>query len=87
MTRLIDVDKLASDLLEKWHTADKESEKLISAVMADVVAPILVSQPTVDAVPVIRCKDCNLRKYGECVIWKSEMPDDGYCFMGERKEE
>lgn len=36
---------------------------------------------------VIQCKDCNLRKYGECVIWKSEMPDDGYCFMGEREEE
>lgn len=52
MGRLIDIDRLCNDLMERWSTADKKKEDLIRAVMADVVTPIVVSQPTVDAVTV-----------------------------------
>lgn len=87
MTRLIDADKLASDLLERWHTADKEAESLISAAMANVVTPILASQPTVDAVPVTRCRECKYSKplHGDkrlCFLWDEDGIDvfeDGYC--------
>lgn len=56
--RLIDAEVLASDLMERWNTADEQAEKEIVAVLANVVTPILVGQPTVDAVEVVRCKDC-----------------------------
>lgn len=52
MGRLIDIDRLCNDLVKRWSIADKKKEDLIRAVMADVVTPIVVSQPTVDAVPV-----------------------------------
>ena len=53
MGRLIDIDRLCNDLAKRWSIADKKKENTIRAVMADVVTPIVVSQPTVDAVPVI----------------------------------
>lgn len=73
MRRLIDIDKLCNDLMERWSIADKKKEDLIRAVMADVVTPIVVSQPTVDAVEVVRCKDC---KYAE--VADKEDRQDGY---------
>lgn len=45
--RIIDADKLCEDLLTRWHTADKNAEKMIQEVMADVVTPIVVMQPTI----------------------------------------
>ena len=49
MTRLIDADTMIADLL----TVDPRYETEI-----DWCCRILEAQPTVDAVPVIRCKDC-----------------------------
>lgn len=51
--------------------------------------------PTVDAVPVVRCKDCKYSKlwYSErrrCFLWSetgNSVWDDGYCSYGERSEE
>ena len=57
MGRLIDIDRLCDDLVERWSIADKKKEDLIRAVMADVVTPIVVSQPTVDAIPVSWIKE------------------------------
>ena len=45
--RLIDMDKLCNDLIKRWKTADKKKEIVILSVMADVVTPIIVSQPTI----------------------------------------
>ena len=53
MGRLVDIDKLCDDLVKRWSIADKKKEDTIRAVMADVVTPIVVSQPTVDAIPVV----------------------------------
>lgn len=46
--RLIDADKLCEDLLNRWSMADSRKEELIRQVMADIVTPIVVSQPTVN---------------------------------------
>jgi len=64
--------------------------------MADVVTPIVVSQPTVDAVEVVRCRDCKyalMTVKGECKycdIWFPDeaeyMDGDYYCASGERKD-
>ena len=56
---------------------------------------ILFEMPTVDAEPVVRCKDCKWyeRKYPwnghvyECSYLEFPMDDNDYCSMGERKEE
>ena len=46
--RLIDADKLCEDLLNRWNIADTRKEELIRQVMADVVTPIVISQPTIE---------------------------------------
>ena len=48
MGRAIDIDKLCTDLMERWDIADKQKEELVRQVMADIVVPIVVSQPTVE---------------------------------------
>lgn len=55
---------------------------------------ILDSIPTIDAVPIIRCKDCKNFVKGEnesdawewCFYWHEETEEDGYCHMGEMEE-
>ena len=49
--RLIDADALCKDLLERWSVAETRKEELIKAVMADVVTPIIVLQPTIEPEP------------------------------------
>lgn len=41
------------------------------------------SAPAVDAEPIVRCKECELRTCEACL----DEPDDGYCHHGERKAE
>lgn len=48
MMRLIDADKLCEDLLNRWSIADTRKEELIKQVVADIVTPIVASQPTVN---------------------------------------
>lgn len=45
--RLIDSDELSNRLLERWEIADKNMEKLVSNVMADIVCPIVIGTPTI----------------------------------------
>lgn len=56
----------------------------------ETVAYVLRYVPTVDAVEVVRCKDCKYCDRGNCTFW-----DDGYgaivgmadfCSQGERRE-
>lgn len=92
MGRLIDIDRLCNDLMERWSIADKKKEDTIRAVMADVVTPIVVSQPTVDAVEVVRCEDCRWgRKVCgniECFVDSNIPPEyhgyEWFCPNGER---
>lgn len=65
MTRLIDADAMIADLL----TVDPRYETMI-----DWCCRVLDAQPTIDAVPVVRCKDCKHRP------WK--VYDDKGKFLG-----
>lgn len=89
MSRLIDVDKLISSLgwlVESGMTGNKTKAVLKLAIQtAD-------GQPTVDAVEVIRCKDCRyydaenhncLDELGYARVWE----EDDYCSFAERREE
>jgi len=92
--RLIDADRLCNDLVRRWDLADTEKENLIRAVMADVVTPIVASQPTIDAVPVVRCMDCKHKIINDNVprrpliccrtLKVGETDPDWFCADGER---
>lgn len=80
MVRLIDADALQ----DEYVRLSGRELKLIDEA------------PTIDAVPVVRCKDClsswvmpkEMRNVGEyrCEFWYAEMHGDDYCSYGERRE-
>lgn len=66
--KLIDADILYRKL--GWSARDCELAEIIEKI------------PNIDAVEVVRCKDCKEYKY--CFLLPN---DDDYCSKGERKEE
>lgn len=82
--RLIDADAILNKF--EWK---EDSPLYIRAIRAAIEA-----EPTIDAVQVIRCKDCKqCRKtilFGHlatvCDYWIKLTDDDGYCNHAERKE-
>ncbi|MDD6544863.1 MAG: hypothetical protein PUF20_10855 [Clostridiales bacterium] len=93
--RLIDGDGLWERLnYEPWeHNADRD----------EIALPIVNAAPTVDAVPVVRCKDCKYYRNhpnGLCYLHTEPKENergysgeevcvepDDFCSYGERREE
>ena len=68
MTRLIDADELEKNLSNDLPYKGS-------------VKRVLIQAPTVDAVPVVRCKHCKHRGFSECPMCHEEWydyDDDGY---------
>lgn len=77
--RLIDADDLLKWLDEWWGVGETWIE---TAVLADHIH----AMPTIDAEPVVRCKDCKHWDFGDCYRQELTRPDD-FCSYGERKEQ
>lgn len=75
--RLIDADRFKAYMQDKYLLFDH--------TLADID-----EQPTVDAVKVVRCKDCKWRGEPGCAVYivdESDKPkDDDFCSWGERKD-
>lgn len=79
--RLIDADALLTDRKKRiyYHLPN-----------GDTAIPIIDIEhaPTIDAVPVVRCKDCALLSGGKCKWWNMiPLSDNWFCADGERKED
>ena len=77
--RLIDADALKTNLIIKV-LCELERDVFLAI---DIVENTIDNAPTVDAVEVVRCKDCKHRyssEFCEC------RPENDYCSDGERKE-
>ena len=91
--RLIDADRAAS-----IENLDQYSD--LAAALGDVqtVRDILSDAPTIDAVPVVRCRECkrwdtDADSYGKddgpkgtCMKFFEDTYSDDYCSYGQRKE-
>lgn len=102
--RLIDADALARDMgvdnaVKYGNETAEQQHNSYSTLMKYEIADYIEDAPTVDAVPVVRCKDCKNRGTPyNCPMRKLVMPfqgagsyedcteDDGYCHMGELKD-
>lgn len=83
--RLIDADVLIKKYGD-WYVEDVTGEGFIGNMRAFVYDVV----PTVDAVEVVRCKDCchNEGSLSEpwCRIYECRKSNNGFCDEGERKE-
>ena len=85
--RLIDADALyeqAADTAEHYCGFFNDMEKVISARDIDAA-------PTIDAVPVVRCRDCKHYKIGpdmvvECTRFMLFTAEDDYCSSGAKMQ-
>ena len=84
--RLIDVDEAIINFGFEWDDIPPTKEEFVR---------FLKKQPTVDAVPVVRCRECNHRGTDDCIFHIKGEPadeelllklDNDFCSYGERKE-
>lgn len=83
--RLIDADEAIINFGFEWDDISPTRDEFVA---------FLKKQPTIDAVPVVRCKDC-IRRYDtdECPMcfliegkYYEYTNENGYCDRGEPKE-
>ena len=83
--RLIDANKLIKNGLRVNYGFDDDGVLLIP--IGDVIRSIKMAK-TVDAVPVVRCRECKYHNKPPCPMRLSFnwTEDDDFCSYGERKE-
>lgn len=84
--RLIDADDLAAKIMMEAPDFMDGGSSITKAFILAMVKTRSVT-PTVDAVPVVRCKDCEMNN--QCSIQfkfaDADNPGDWFCADGERK--
>lgn len=79
--RLIDADSLMKDLHMALQDSDMNHNKVL---LTSYACMVLTIAPTIDAVPVVRCKDCLVK---QICRYKTGLGDNGFCSQGERKDD
>lgn len=99
--QLIDADALTAAIEDAdWYHVSLRGNLVFGAGLydtplykADDIYQVLKDAPTVDAVPVVRCKDCKHRveytkmcAHPDAYGWDAlETEDEGFCYRGERR--
>ena len=86
--RLIDADALLHNIRRAVYPSD-----LTTTIAVGICESHVKDMPTVDAVPIVRCKDCREWSGGEdasgggiCSVWGYTRADY-FCLNGERSDE
>lgn len=92
--RLIDAEDIL-DSIENWKRMvlyyHPYTKKFSTISMSEVLS-FLEDSPTIDAVPVVRCKDCKhyWRNHADDIsvsVCLASPEDDAFCSEGERKDD
>lgn len=83
--RLIDADELRQII----------DDEVFGSGSRNYFNDVISATPTIDAVPVVRCKDCKHQEPSEtvtadttlCMEFVEIVDMDGFCYMGERRED
>ena len=90
MARLIDSNSILDDFLKRYTKMEKDGKLVFAACeIKQDFADMISNATTVDAVPVVRCRDCAVphNKYTGCPELNGLVtPPDFYCPFGERKK-
>ena len=97
--RLIDADQMAVDESEAYMSAQvqitDDLKWIVNFAAHSKIQRIIADTPTVDAVPVVRCKDCkylvnatvNSNGFLICNAIDMEIAPEDFCSYGERRAE
>ena len=94
--RLIDADALLNEFLKRYTERERNRNLVFAACeIKQDFADMISDFPTVDAVEVVRCRECKHRGTDDCIFHiKGEPADEellrklgnDFCSYGERKE-
>jgi hypothetical protein len=88
MMRLVDADQMAVEESEAYMSAQvqitDDLKWLVNFAAHSKIQRLIADTPTVDAVPVVRCRDCRKFKTYGCRMVASGYDD--FCSYGERKD-
>ena len=92
MTRLIDADALKEVIYNNLYTiTDFFNRQDRGMFWTAGIEKAIDEAPTIDAVRVVRCKDCKYRDADDFCTGRGYpnmlVPDDGFCEKGARREE
>lgn len=87
MSRLIDADAFRRELDNHWpFTKEGQREYVIADMAKSTLLVVLNNMPTIDAVQVVRCKDCKyFDSEDDCDCPMDVRYSDFFCKMGERR--
>ena len=95
--RLIDADDVAKKIMSLTLTATgiRDGKRVLLELLSkyrEGILQVITKQPTVDAVEVVRCKNCEnyepgcIRpEHGWCEEWNTTVRASGFCHHGERE--
>ena len=99
--KLIDADVLIREIIRAEQEAESETKStqgniILARALALSLIKCITDLPTIDAVPVLRCKDCKrcngfqypdiqLGEIGICKIDMTEVNPDDFCSRGIRR--
>ena len=91
MSRLIDANALKATIIVDGYEHFSGCLSSSEVSLLEMVKDDIDETPTVDAVPVVRCRGCIAYtpvddNTGKCVFLNQYVVPDGYCYLGERKE-
>lgn len=84
MARLIDADALL-ELVQFGSPINNRTAEVIARCV-DVTRGLIEAQPTINAVEVVRCKDCHYHdaEYGYCCWWENDVGDNDFCSFAKK---
>lgn len=91
MARLIDVEPIIAR-----YSGGESMKSMAECIHDEIFVSVLKNAPVVDAVEVVRCKDCKYYEHPEyydggtkdvCRTFKRQMQEADFCSYGERKAE
>ena len=89
--RLIDADALKEIIFGNSYILSNSTNSMNFGMFCDGIEQAIDETPTIDAVPVVRCKDCKWFGKTGCAIDiqdETDAPgDDDYCSFSEREDD
>lgn len=99
MSRLIDADEMAINESEAYMNAQlkvtDKADRMVNEVVHKKIQMLIADTPTVDAVEVVRCKNCKHHRWEQepchgktihyCLAINRQVQKDFFCANGERR--
>lgn len=77
------IDEVMEVIRAEWHSGISKKIRMLNAVYC-ALEDIPSAQPTIDAVPVIRCGDCLKKRI--CLLYRETNDNYGFCAWAKRKD-